>query len=146
MTRAELENRMVVLLGGRAAEEIIYGHFSTGASDDLQRVTQIARALVTRYGMHPDLGHVVYEKDQGNYLGQAMPQFDKPYSEETAREIDLAVRDIVQATYRRTLAVLKAREALLRASAADLLARETLGEAELASIRVAAVAETTAGA
>ena len=146
MTRAELENRMVVLLGGRAAEEIIYGHFSTGASDDLQRVTQIARALVTRYGMHPDLGHVVYEKDQGNYLGQAMPQFDKPYSEETAREIDLAVRDIVQATYRRTLALLKARESLLRASAADLLARETLGEAELASIRVAAVAETTAGA
>lgn len=145
MTRAELENRMVVLLGGRAAEEIIYGHFSTGASDDLQRVTQIARALVTRYGMHPDLGHVVYEKDQGNYLGQAMPQFDKPYSEETAREIDLAVRDIVQATYRRTLALLKARESLLRASAADLLARETLGEAELASIRVAAVAETLTG-
>lgn len=145
MTRAELENRMVVLLGGRAAEEIIYGHFSTGASDDLQRVTQIARALVTRYGMHPDLGHVVYEKDQGNYLGQAMPQFDKPYSEETAREIDLAVRDIVQATYRRTLALLKAREALLRTSAADLLARETLGEAELASIRVAAVAETVTG-
>lgn len=145
MTRAELENRMVVLLGGRAAEEIIYGHFSTGASDDLQRVTQIARALVTRYGMHPDLGHVVYEKDQGNYLGQAMPQFDKPYSEETAREIDLAVRDIVQATYRRTLALLKARESLLRASAADLLARETLGEAELASIRVAAVAETATG-
>lgn len=145
MTRAELENRMVVLLGGRAAEEIIYGHFSTGASDDLQRVTQIARALVTRYGMHPELGHVVYEKDQGNYLGQAMPQFDKPYSEETAREIDLAVRDIVQATYRRTLALLKAREALLRASAADLLARETLGESELASIRVAAVAETATG-
>ncbi|MBU3697902.1 ATP-dependent zinc metalloprotease FtsH [Dechloromonas sp.] len=141
MTRAELENRMVVLLGGRAAEEIIYGHFSTGASDDLQRVTQIARALVTRYGMHPDLGHVVYEKDQGNYLGQAMPQFDKPYSEETAREIDLAVRDIVQATYRRTLALLKARESLLRTSAADLLARETLGEAELASIRTAAITD-----
>ena len=141
MTRAELENRMVVLLGGRAAEEIIYGHFSTGAADDLQRVTQIARALVTRYGMHPDLGHVVYEKDQANYLGQAMPQFDKPYSEETAREIDLAVRDIVQTTYRRTLAVLKAREALLRVSAADLLARETLGEAELASIRTAAITD-----
>ena len=58
---------------------------------------------------------------------------------------DLAVREIVQATYRRTLALLKAREALLRTSAADLLARETLGEAELASIRVAAVAETVTG-
>lgn len=146
MTRAELENRMVVLLGGRAAEEIVYGHFSTGAADDLQRVTQIARALVTRYGMHQELGHVVYEKDQGNYLGQAMPQFDKPYSEETAREIDLAVRDIVQTAYRRTLDLLKAREALLRASAADLLARETLGENELASIRAVAASDAAQAA
>lgn len=141
MTRSELENRMVVLLGGRAAEEIVYGHFSTGASDDLQRVTQIARALVARYGMHPELGHVVYEKDPGNYLGQAVPQFDKPYSEATAREIDVAVRDIVQETYRRTVALLKQREGLLRSSASELLARETLGESELASIRARAIAE-----
>ena len=141
MTRAELENRMLVLLGGRAAEEIVYGHFSTGAADDLQRVTQIARALVTRYGMHPELGHVVYEKEAGNYLGQAVPQFDKPYSEATAREIDIAVRDIVQDSYRRTLALLQAREALLRASAAALLARETLGEDDLAAIRAQAAGD-----
>jgi cell division protease FtsH len=140
MTRAELENRMVVLLGGRAAEEIIYGHFSTGAADDLQRVTQIARALVTRYGMHDELGHMVYEKEQGNYLGQVAPQFDKPYAEETAREIDLAVRGIVQAAYQRTLGILRAREALLRSAARELLAHETLGEEALAAIRLEAIA------
>ncbi len=138
MTRAELERRMMVLLGGRAAEEIIYGHFSTGAADDLQRVSQIARAIVTRYGMDDDLGHVVYEKEQSNFLGQAAPQFDKGYSEATAREIDLAVRAIVQDGYRRTLALLRAREALLRESAAELLQRETLGEVELERIRSAA--------
>ncbi|MBS0545217.1 MAG: ATP-dependent zinc metalloprotease FtsH [Proteobacteria bacterium] len=139
MTRAELERRMMVLLGGRAAEEIIYGHFSTGAADDLQRVSQIARAIVTRYGMDDDLGHVVYEKEQSNFLGQAAPQFDKGYSEATAREIDLAVRAIVQDAYCRTVALLRAREALLRESAVELLERETLGEAELERIRSAAV-------
>ncbi|TAH46227.1 MAG: ATP-dependent metallopeptidase FtsH/Yme1/Tma family protein [Betaproteobacteria bacterium] len=143
MTRAELERRMMVLLGGRAAEEIIYGHFSTGAADDLQRVSQIARAIVTRYGMDDDLGHVVYEKEQSNFLGQAAPQFDKGYSEATAREIDLAVRAIVQDAYRRTLALLRAREALLRESAAELLERETLGEAELERIRSVAARGAT---
>jgi cell division protease FtsH len=139
MTRAELENRMIVLLGGRAAEELVFGHFSTGAADDLQKVTAIARAMVTRYGMHGELGHVVYEKERHNFLGQVAPGFgDKPYSESTAREIDLAVRDIVAGVYRRTLDLLQARELLLRESAADLLERETLGEADLE--RIAAVA------
>jgi cell division protease FtsH len=96
MSRTELLRRMMVLLGGRAAEELVFGHFSTGAAGDLQKVTAIARAIVTRYGMHGDLGHVVYEKQRQNYLGQATPSIgDKSYSEATAREIDLAVRDIV---------------------------------------------------
>ena len=139
MTRGELEDRMLVLLGGRAAEELIFGHLSTGAADDLQKVTSIARAIVTRYGMHGELGHVTYEKESQNYLGQVAPGFgDKPYSEATAREIDLAVRDIVSGTYRRTLDLLRAREALLRESAKQLLERETLGETELERIRAAA--------
>jgi cell division protease FtsH len=141
MTRAELESRMMVLLGGRAAEELVFGHFSTGAADDLQKVTAIARAIVTRYGMHGELGHVVYEKEQQNYLGQVAPSFgDRPYSEATAREIDLAVRDIVAVNYRRTLELLHAREPLLRQSAAELLARETLVETDLERIRAAATA------
>jgi cell division protease FtsH len=130
---------MLVLLGGRAAEELMFGHLSTGAADDLQKVTGIARAIVTRYGMHGELGHVVYEKENQNYLGQTAPNFgDKPYSEATAREIDLAVRDIVSDAYRRTLELLRAREALLRESARQLLEHETLGEAELERIRAAA--------
>lgn len=139
MTRAELENRMMVLLGGRAAEELVFGHFSTGAADDLQKVTSIARAIVTRYGMHGELGHVVYEKERQNFLGQVAPNFgDKPYSEATAREIDLAVRDIVADMYRRTLELLHARKSLLRESAAELLERETLGETDLERIRAVA--------
>ena len=139
MTRGELEDRMLVLLGGRAAEELIFGHLSTGAADDLQKVTSIARAIVTRYGMHGELGHVTYEKESQNYLGQVAPGFgDKPYSEATAREIDLAVRDIVSGAYQRTLDLLRAREALLRESAKQLLERETLGETELERIRAAA--------
>jgi cell division protease FtsH len=141
MTRAELESRMMLLLGGRAAEELIFGQFSTGAADDLQKVTAIARAVVTRYGMHGELGHVVYENERQNYLGQVAPSFgEKPYSEATAREIDLAVRDIVANMYRRTLELLRARESLLRESAARLLERETLGETDLEHIRAAAAA------
>jgi cell division protease FtsH len=121
MTRAELESRMMVLLGGRAAEELVFGHFSTGAADDLQKVTAIARAIVTRYGMHGVLGHVAYEKERPNYLGQAAPSLvDRSYGEATAREIDLAVRDIVSDMYRQTLELLRARESVLRQSAAEL--------------------------
>jgi cell division protease FtsH len=132
---------MAVLLGGRAAEDIAFGRFSTGASDDLQRVTAIARAIVTRYGMDGGIGHVVYDDERPSFLGQAAPMGGvKPYSEATAREIDVAVREIVAATYRRTLELLRAREALLRESAALLLERETLGETELERIRAAAAA------
>jgi cell division protease FtsH len=89
--------------------------------------------------MHGELGHVVYEKERQNFLGQVAPNFgDKPYSEATAREIDLAVRDIVASVYRRTLELLHARESLLRESAAELLERETLGETDLERIRTIA--------
>jgi cell division protease FtsH len=141
MTRDELENRMAVLLGGRAAEEIAFGRFSTGAADDLQKVTGIARAIVTRFGMDGDLGHVAYEHERPSFLGQGAPGFgDKPYSEATAREIDLAVRGLIAAAYGRTLDLLRAREPLLRESAALLLQRETLAEADLERIREAAAA------
>ena len=70
MTRAELENKMTVLLGGRAAEHIVFQHLSTGAADDLQKVTDIARSMIMRYGMDPTLGHVAYEADVD--LGQVI--------------------------------------------------------------------------
>jgi len=68
MTREELENKMSVLLGGRAAELTVFGHLSTGAADDLRRVTDVARSMVTRYGMSERLGSVAYERDPRNFL------------------------------------------------------------------------------
>lgn len=69
MTREELETKIAVLLGGRAAEKIIYDHVSTGAADDLVKATDIARAMVARYGMDEDLGHVSYDTDRPGFLG-----------------------------------------------------------------------------
>ena len=135
MTQAELENRMMILLGGRAAEELIFGRISTGAADDLQRVTDIARALVTRYGMNAEIGPVVLEADKPGFLGTPLSAPTRSFSEATAREIDLAVRQLVHDIYRRTLEILRVREALLRESAQQLLAEETLGEAALEEIR-----------
>jgi cell division protease FtsH len=135
MAREDLENRMAVLLAGRAAEEIVFGRFSTGAADDLQRVTAIARAIVKRYGMHGELGHVVYDEERPNFLGQTAPAIGaRPYSEATAREIDVAVRELVAGAYRRTVELLRSREAVLRESAAELLQHETLDEAALERI------------
>ncbi len=141
MTRDELVHRMMVLLGGRAAEDIVFGQFSTGAADDLAKVTAIARALVARYGMDDGLGHVVYDVERPSFLGQvaAIPG-ERAHSEQTAREIDVAVRELVAAAYRRTVGLLRGREALLRESATALLARETLGEDELARLAAAATA------
>ena len=73
MTREELEAKMAVLLGGRAAEETIFGHISTGAADDLSKVTDIARSMVTRYGMFPELGPLAYETEPNGFLA-GIPQ------------------------------------------------------------------------
>jgi cell division protease FtsH len=132
MTRAELENKMAVLLGGRAAEHIIFQHLSTGAADDLQKVTDIARSMVMRYGMDPTLGHVAYESERRSYLGNgAGAGSDRTYSEETAREIDRAVRQLIEATFERTVGLLAERRALLEAGARQLLEKETITEKEL---------------
>lgn len=145
MTRDELENRMAVLLGGRAAEQIVFGKVSTGASDDLQKVTGIARSIVMRFGMHEKLGNVVYEEERQNFLGQpgAMPG-ERSYSEETAREIDCAVREIVAEAFKRTVALLNTRREILEDTARDLLVKETLDEADLTRIlkRVEASTDT----
>jgi cell division protease FtsH len=140
MTRGELENKMAVLLGGRAAEEVVFGHLSTGAADDLAKVTDIARSMVMRYGMVKSLGHVAYEEEQSRFL--INPGFQKPreYSEETAREIDVAVRDIVKASYDKALGILAREKALLERWAKKLLEKETLAEAELGELRASIVA------
>jgi cell division protease FtsH len=139
MTRAELENKMAVLLGGRASEEIIFGHTSTGAADDLAKDTDIARSMVMRYAMVPTLGPVAYEEERAPFLGGPLPQGHREYSEETAREIDVAVRSIVDGTYQKAVAILKRNRAALESWAQQLLEKETLAETQLEELRKAVV-------
>lgn len=134
MTREELENKMAVLLGGRAAELLVFGHLSTGAADDLARVTDIARSMVTRYGMSDKLGNVALEKDERsllspNPLGNGARE--RSYSDETAAAIDDEVRTIIDRVFDRTVALLRERSDLLDRTAQRLLEKETLDEAEL---------------
>jgi cell division protease FtsH len=130
MTREELEGKLVVLLGGRSAEGLVFEHTSTGASDDLAKATDIARSMATRYAMVPGLGPVSYDNESQNYLGpQAMSR--RSFSEETAREIDLAVREIVQNASERCRTLLAQRRQTLEKAARLLLEKETLTDVEL---------------
>jgi cell division protease FtsH len=135
MTRGELENKMAVLLGGRAAEDVIFGHQSTGAANDLAKVTEIARSMVMRYAMVQSLGHVAYEEERPPFLAGPLPQGHREYSEATAREIDIAVRDIVDVVYEKAKLILMRERALLERWAQKLLEKETLGEDELGELR-----------
>jgi len=135
MTREHLQNRMAVLLGGRAAEKLIFGHLSTGASDDLNRASDIARDMVMRYGMVEDLGHVSYEAPTQSYLGEMPPGWGQPrYGQETANRIDNAVREIVEGAYGLAIDVLTTNRKLLEESAKQLLSQETLDEAAIAAL------------
>jgi len=132
MTRSELENRMSVLLGGRAAEVLVFGEISTGAADDLDRVSEIARSIVTRYGMSDELGLVVYEPQRQSMLPvQQMMPLPRNHAEETAREIDEAIRGFVARAFDVASAILTENRAGLERSAEALLERETLNEAEI---------------
>ena len=133
MTREELENKMAVLLGGRAAEHLVFDHLSTGASDDLSKTTQLARNMITRFGMSGKLGPVTYESEPAGFLGQVAGT-QRLYSEETAREIDVAVREAVQAQFERARAILSRNRQLLEESAKALLDKETLADVELAAV------------
>jgi len=135
MTREELENKMAVLLGGRASEHLVFGHLSTGAADDLAKVTNIARSMVMCYGMDEKLGHVAYEPERPNFLGYSTPGEPREFSEETAREIDCAVREIVQSAFDKAAMILKDRRETLERGAQLLLQKETLGEDELKNLQ-----------
>jgi cell division protease FtsH len=134
MTREELENKMAVLLGGRAAEQLVFGTVSTGAADDLQKVTDIARSMVTRYGMAEELGPVTYESEPRAPLAGQRVTDVRPYSENTSERIDQLVQRIVESVFNRTKALLKNRREVLEQGATLLLTRETLTEDELLSL------------
>jgi cell division protease FtsH len=133
MTKEELEKKIAVLLGGRVAEKLFFNHLSTGASDDLARTTDIARSMVTRYGMDADIGHIVHEDNQQNQLGQySHPSMGKyQTSNRTAEQIDNAVKKIVDTIFEQTYDILEKNKELMDKCAQTLLKKETLNEAEI---------------
>jgi cell division protease FtsH len=139
MGRHELENRMTVLMGGRAAEMLLGEDISTGAADDLAKATDISRGMVLRFGMDEKLGPVAWDTEQGQFLNQP-GVFWQPrrFSDETAHEIDVAVRAHLDGALKRAVGILTVNRAELDEGAASLLAHESLGAEELPKVRVAA--------
>jgi len=140
MTRAELADRLDVLLGGRVAEELIFGDVSTGASDDLRRATDIARHMITQYGMSETLGLATFEEPrQAMFLPVPSGQ-PKEYSERTAEAIDAEIQQMLNAAHERVRATLGARRATLEAVAKRLIQQEVVDRAALLQL----IAETQA--
>jgi cell division protease FtsH len=133
MTRDELENKMTTLLGGRAAEMLAFEQVSTGAADDLDKATEIARSMVMRYGMDDDLGQATYSRDRTTFLGdgEITPFQPRTYSEATAHQIDESVRKLVAQAFDRATAILTRNRKLLDETAQLLLERETLSGDDL---------------
>jgi cell division protease FtsH len=126
MTRRELEDRIAVLLGGRVAEELVYGEDSTGAHNDLERATEIARLMVTKYGMSERVGLTTFGERAPLFLRGTGMGGERDYSEETARAIDAEVRAILDRTHDRVRAILTTKKAVLVAAAQKLKRVETL--------------------
>jgi cell division protease FtsH len=124
-TTEQLLDTMCMTLGGRAAEEVVFGRISTGAQNDLERITRVAYGMVTLYGMSKAVGPISFNDTQGEY------QFRKPYSEETALLIDQEVRAIIDKAYQQTLALVKSKRDILEAIAQELLAKEVIFQVDL---------------
>ncbi|MDO8447385.1 MAG: ATP-dependent zinc metalloprotease FtsH [Rhodoferax sp.] len=136
MTRPELEQKISVLLGGRAAEKLVFQVLSTGAADDLAKATDIARDMVTRYGMDEDLGYVAFEPKRQQMLdvpAGVLPQ-GSPVSEHTQQRIDDAIRGIVMGGFDAATAILGANRDVLERGARALLDKETLDEAAIRAL------------
>lgn len=138
MSQSELHDRMAVLLGGRAAESLVFDEISTGAADDLVKATDIARNMVVRFGMSKELGQVAYEPEAGSFLvGQTPVWRPRTYSDETAEAIDHMVKDLIERAFQKARSILERNRSVLDTSARELLSRETLGPDELAKLTTA---------
>ena len=134
MTRAELLDRLDVLLGGRVAEEIIFGDVSTGAHDDLQRASDLVRHMVTQYGMSDELGLGTFERPRSAlFLGGPGPG-DREYSEDTARMIDAEMRRLLEAAHLRVQTTLKEKRNLLEVLAKVLIEKEVVDRDALTAL------------
>jgi cell division protease FtsH len=143
---AYLRARIIGMLGGRAAEELVYGTRTTGAENDIEQATALARNMVTRWGMSDALGMVQLAPHQNPYLGGAAGYAGpKPFSEETARLIDVEVQKIIQACHDEAKRLLGQHRPALDALVQALLARETLGEQEILDVTGLPAAPALAG-
>jgi cell division protease FtsH len=135
MTREELFDRICVMLGGRAAEEVVFSDVSTGAQNDLERVAETARQMVCRFGMSHDLGPLAYGRARNlRFLDGLAAGEERNFSEQTAQAIDREVRAIVDDAYRRARSVLEQKKSALEAIAQRLLQIETLERSELEAL------------
>ena len=134
MTRAELLDRLDVLLGGRVAEELVFGDVSTGAQDDLQRATDIARHMITRYGMSEALGLATFEDPRQALFLPGWSGAPKEYSEETSRLIDGEIRQLLDAAHARVRETLTAKRSVLEALAKLLIEKEVVTREALAEL------------
>jgi len=127
-----LRARIVSALGGRAAEQLVYNMVTTGAENDLKQVSELARAMVTRFGMSPEIGLVALDRtEEGNFLDSGFGGGTRAYSEQTAREVDQAIRRIVDESYAKALDLLTRERWRLDGLAEALLREESLGEAQI---------------
>ena len=132
--REHLLNNIAILLGGRAAEEIALQHMTTGAGNDFERATGLARKMVTEWGMSDAMGPLSYgKKEEAIFLGREISQH-RDYSEQTAVEIDKEVKRIVMDNYHRAKALIRKHEAVLHGLAKALLEKETLDAADIDAI------------
>ncbi len=135
MSESELKDQIATLLGGRAAEEIIFSSITTGAANDLQRATDLAERMVTTYGMSKILGPLAYEKgQQNNFLGDGMMNPRRMVSDETAKAIDEEVKDIVEKAHQQALAILNHNRDLLEQIAQQILEVEVIEGENLQSL------------
>lgn len=130
LTKSEILDRIAVMLGGRAAEEVVFGEVSTGARNDLEKVTELAMSMVKAYGMSEKLGPLALEAGRPRFLEAPWGQL-KEYSEETARKIDEEVKNIVNESYGKARSILQERSEKLKKIAALLLEKEVIEGDEL---------------
>ena len=134
MSRTEMIEQIISLLGGRASEDLMLDDISTGASNDIERATKIAKAMVTKYGMSKRIGTITLGSDQDEvFLGRDFAQ-EKTYSEETAGIIDEEMKNIIDACYKKAIEILKANEQKLHAVAGVLLEKEKITGEEFEAI------------
>ncbi len=131
MKKSELLNKISTLLGGRAAEQIMFNEISTGAHNDLSRATDIARSMVKEYGMSPRLGQVYFASGQRSPFMNVMPEKPNEYSEATAQLIDTEIQEIISSQYHQALDILKSRQTVLKEAFKLLLEKETIEGREL---------------